>query len=784
MPVNLSIRNYTLNIAGLDCTRALVSFDGADSKIQEGDGLVSFTGTLVLGKPIGFPESLDDRINSRWDRGNSVNFQLADDDGILKPPPRGGSLKILDSKYDPKTRKLTIQIGDQFALLKSKAPIGDKSGVCLGKSASLTTVINRLLAAAGCSECLDEIEGTLNHPTPKLLKGSYIDQAGAIAASAGYVLCCDSLGQIRAGAIAIDATPIMAVAIHAESANVERLSSEPPPTRLTITGTSYKVRRNRDSTTIREINYAPASVLGGFGTDPIVARDTLTTDKFTRLSKQREVETLIKEPEGIVLSADPFYAGSSRLINSGRDLEIYEYEINNLLIARTGTCEKGNQGRLKRHIIESYRTKQEVFSEIYSTYPKKIFIPGKQELTLAERKIIEYDYSELTIVQAASNTEDLDLVQPPPEIVEGPIVRTSVFQPIGAVTPQDFAYRKNGLNFAFDMTELVQAEYEEQDWDELNPGEWCEQNTTYQALALAKPDAVDNLRAKYKALKIAVDPHTFVGLTHTSDKRITSNSGQAQPPAPDSYPPEFHVTEKPIRARFRFPHRGGAEFAEWNKDIDFQYLSVAKGIRTAKEQAQRLSKLWGAIIWGRYKGTNYTMNLSNSWWNYEPLCRINAVEPEATFAYLADGFAIAIAGSKCTVSFDGILLGQVHTQQMAHQEPEPSSKPIEVIVPLYRQTNEIEASSGGATELKFYPYSRQTRYFTLEASSGSAVMLGTPMRVGIEASSGGAAQLETNYRSLVAAGGTAIDMARDVKWSELTAEQWEAMGFMQWRMIT
>ena len=148
MTVNLSIRNYQVVVAGLNCTDGITSFRGSDSKLDQ-SGLVTFKGELVIGKPLGF-ESLDDRRNDRWSRGNTVTIKIADSSGVPRLSPRGGTLKILSSSYAPATRKLTLQLGDQLELLRFREPNGDASKICLGTSVSRTGVVNTLLAAAGC----------------------------------------------------------------------------------------------------------------------------------------------------------------------------------------------------------------------------------------------------------------------------------------------------------------------------------------------------------------------------------------------------------------------------------------------------------------------------------------------------------------------------------------------------------------------------------------------------------------------------------------------------------
>ncbi|MBD2018789.1 hypothetical protein H6F43_01145, partial [Leptolyngbya sp. FACHB-36] len=199
MTINLSVRQYAITIAGLDCTKPLISFAGSDSKIDQ-SGLITFKGSLTLGRPEAF-ESIDDRISDRWARGNPIGLRIADNSQALRLPPRGGTLFILDSSYDPKAGRLEIQFGDIFELLRFREPKGDASKICLGTKTTRTQIINNLLAAAGVPLLIDEVPGYLHAATPRLLESSYIEQAGAIAAAAGYFLWVDTSGNVRASAI-------------------------------------------------------------------------------------------------------------------------------------------------------------------------------------------------------------------------------------------------------------------------------------------------------------------------------------------------------------------------------------------------------------------------------------------------------------------------------------------------------------------------------------------------------------------------------------------------------
>jgi hypothetical protein len=91
---------------------------------------------------------------------------------------RGCHLFVIESLYNPQNYELELQLGDELSLLSFAEPPGDKSGICLGTAVGKTGVISTLLAAAGASGLTGSIGGVINSPSPKLLQGSYIEQAG------------------------------------------------------------------------------------------------------------------------------------------------------------------------------------------------------------------------------------------------------------------------------------------------------------------------------------------------------------------------------------------------------------------------------------------------------------------------------------------------------------------------------------------------------------------------------------------------------------------------------
>jgi hypothetical protein len=88
------------------------------------------------------------------------------------------------------------------------------------------------------------------------------------------------------------------------------------------------------------------------------------------------------------------------------------------------------------------------------------------------------------------------------------------------------------------------------------------------------------------------------------------------------------------------------------------------------------------VLLGRYKTCSYSTDFNDGWRGYKPMSRIDVSEPEATFSYLGNAFAIAIAGNRCAISFDGILLGK--TAVVPEGVAAPDVFPPVDVVPPYK----------------------------------------------------------------------------------------------------
>jgi hypothetical protein len=173
----------------------------------------------------------------------------------------------LESEYDIETRRLRLKIGDAFALYQNNQPKGDASKICLGTNTAKIDVINNLLTAACISPIQppDTVPGFLSAPTPRAIEGSYLEQAGAIAASEGYFLYKDSLGNTRARAVPIAPYPqsaAVSIVLATQSAMHKRVYGKQPAQRMIVTGRATLVEPTGDTFTETTVEFGPAAMLG------------------------------------------------------------------------------------------------------------------------------------------------------------------------------------------------------------------------------------------------------------------------------------------------------------------------------------------------------------------------------------------------------------------------------------------------------------------------------------------------------------------------------------------
>jgi hypothetical protein len=425
--------------------------------------------------------------------------------------------------------------------------------------------------------------------------------------------------------------------------------------------------------------------VGGAVADPaqqIIVRSWQKSDVFNRGAKIRTNTFTSYQPLGIVLGDDKRFAGNAGLVVAEHKVSTYTYEQNSPIAGKSDSdkCAQGNQGRLLSIFAETYQPRGVALKDVLATYPQgddQIALQGdKLELMKAEVSLTSYVYDLGRVSQVGSGdgwqTETLG---------DGPRITTITYRPVGAIIPDEYAYKSTGTP---DPMPLAIASNKSQTWQELRFGEWSEDTVEFQALALVDSTGADRLRTVYKDRPDDLRM-LLLSLRQSSGEETISNSGQANPPAADTYPPAKTSKQTSVEGKAVLPSNSADSLKPKEQTLGFDYIAAtasteagAKAAATA--EAARLAGIWGPVLWGKHKTCSYSTDFNDGWRSYKPMSRIDVTEPEATFSYLGNAFAIAIAGNRCAISFDGILLGKTAVVPPGVAAPDVFP-PVDVVPP-------------------------------------------------------------------------------------------------------
>jgi hypothetical protein len=655
MSVNVSIRNYLVTIDGLNCTTAVMEFSGSDTKLDQ-SGLITFSGSMKLGRPVGF-ENLDDRINPRWARGKSVLIDIANEANVLARPIRFGTLFISEALYnrsEEQSGRLNLQVVDLLGLLMNKeGDQGKAPKACVGEGgASALSAINQLLTLAGVPAPLlvtDPIPGNINAPANG--GGGYIQQAGSIAASQGWFLYIDGAsGRVRGRAIDVtQATPISSFSLSANAANFSRLPDKPPAQKMVVNGTGKIVTAipQTGNTTVSR-TFGTLDSIGGSGTGTVLVRERVTTETITG-NVQTLAVTVYEALGSLFPDVNPGGAGT---IPAEEYVEIHTYEAQNPVTSSGSDCENGNQGRLLSTVITSRKCFGTVYKGLVAiaNNPKQ-GLTGGLTFSPATLQYLTDDYREVTNYQYT-----------PPEIGSGrnlgrgPLITRTKTTQRGVVLADYFSklsYRPiSSSTYTVDVT----AEYERQYWWQENSGMWRYEHTLRQSQILAKEGDIARTHKNAKDTARLVDAENYAALV-TVEETVTTNN-QNNPQSPDVLPPKYEITEKSVSAEYLLPIDSNWDFRDRSQVLTFDYLS-GNSVAAVTSQAYALARTWGVIGWGRYRGNMIETNLTNYLHStYVPADRVELSE-DFVSSNLADGFSVGMAGGDLLVSLDLMYLGWV-----------------------------------------------------------------------------------------------------------------------------
>ncbi|MFN6538104.1 MAG: hypothetical protein RM021_017400 [Nostoc sp. EkiNYC01] len=266
---------------------------------------------------------------------------------------------------------------------------------------------------------------------------------------------------------------------------------------------------------------------------------------------------------------------------------------------------------------------------------------------------------------------------------------------------------------------LTETEYKVEQWEEPTKGIWEYEYFSYQPLIKVKPDLAE------VGTETGTQGPTSnkLDMLYAAGDRQTSNSGQLAPAAPEREPPLFTMEEEDIEEKITFTIPGGGSNLRPRERI-FSVDCLAgvskRGLKRgeievsfgggteANNQLKAIAKREGNLLWGRYKGQQIAVALTDAWFDYHPLFEIKTVEKDGTEqAFLADGCSWVVGQTRVLVSCDGVWLG---TWQ--------STPTQDYVAPFYNEVETLNAGMGMGISFIGYAYALSTTTVTVQAGIG------------------------------------------------------------------
>ncbi|MEH1780238.1 MAG: hypothetical protein V7L26_14170 [Nostoc sp.] len=641
MSVNQSARNVRLLIGGTDYTPCLISFQGSDSHLDQ-SGLITFTGQIVLGKALGFTQSLDDRKSpSAFCRGKSVTLDIADTNGSLTRHPRG-TLRLLTPKYDVEKQQLTLEVGDLITLLNFKEPTDpDKADNKPSGSQIAGDVITKLLSEAGITANTLNLPSTL-YNYPLNLSGSYLQSVGKLLYASNQVGWIDNQERFRITTVNVESTQsLVSLIVGKNELWYRRLGgAESPCEKIKAVGTQMVTREiELDSETVTE-QYGSPAILDPTYTGLIVINRVTEIQKWDEDEGKFTITSNTEKPWGLIVPK-VFW---DKFAPSGQDPpqlppQLFQSFLGESKIEESDFEDVSAGGKLIQKITIFNTDKSQYLAEIQEVRPD--FIVGNFLGLVNTKQVSEtYTYSpKEVILNKITQTQELAVI-----VLNGSNENWNEWQTI----PEYF----------------VVSEYKYEEWKQIDKYTWQYETYTLKptikaegGTAIEYPDDV-NQRTKQK-----------LGLTWDSSEKRRSNSGQETPPAAERRPTSTRIEENPVTYTALFQDPCSGNFKQRERTYNVEFLAgitvpyekfFISSDSSANKQLEALAKREGRLLRGRWQGQEMAGAIPNSLLKaYSPLFGVNVVEFDGTGQnYLADGCSWVVTAQKALWSSDGIWVGQ------------------------------------------------------------------------------------------------------------------------------
>jgi hypothetical protein len=689
--LNLSARKIQILIGGVDFSTCFISFQGSDDHVTSGNGLITFTGQMILAKSLGFTESLDDRKNpTRYCRGVQVIIYISDKSGTLQKHPRG-SLRILKSTYDDETKRLTLELGDLIGLLNFKEatnPNEANNKYLQGKPANY--IITRLLNVAG----ITAINGNTANTTynyPLNISGSYLEAVGKLLYANNLIGWIDKneIFQIRQCNITGGGGGVV-INVGSSELYYKRLSGvESPVEKVKAVGNETIVTPYPDlSSDYSEKTGLASAIYPEYPDIPTIIEITTRVEQWNKSSYVKTVTETTQKPYGIIIPKSFWNITPSgyvisdleQLIDAEINIKTYKYshepETYTLTNSENETYELSGGCKLISLKEEIYQPRGTYLAEVKEARDDNYAV-NEYTMTLTKEITTNYIYNKDAISNIVSNTLEIDV-----------IIKNGTDEDWAAYQLYEFEY-------------LVPSGEQIQQWKKLNKNTWEYTSSSTGCLVRINKDAVSYEKdSDTRSNKTSLIPNPELSI------RRVSNSGQETPPATERCPVEFNIEEKQIKASQTFSDlcNNGLKPRERTFTVDFlagrvePFLAPGEAIiglsadTEAKIQLRAIALREGRLLNGRNKGQQIATDIQDTLFDYYPLYPVYAKEKDGTVrSYLADGSSWLLSNNRALWSCDGIWVGTFAGNPIIEEGINPVGN---AIIRPYSEDDTIEFGMG------------------------------------------------------------------------------------------
>lgn len=632
MSINVSARKNRLLVGGEDYSAALVEVKLDDTDLGQ-SGFITTTGSIVLIEVASLPGSLDDRLNNAFRVGQTIVIDTTNESGLLERHPRG-TTRVISSEWDYESRRLTLRIADILTLLSFKQPTepleGQDPETITSPSNSRLDIVTRLLNQAGITNinCPYTVGYPITYPVEPT--GSYVETAGKILYSAGFVGWVDRYEVVQIKPVNLSGNAAITITLGNDDGLelwYRRLSSnEGPRETIKVVGNKKLAQRITSPQTTNLTRYGSSLTVDSQGVDnEIVVEQTEIIETFG--SNTQTTTTTTNKPIGLVLPE----------LEEGRF---------NLSLVEQKTETKQYEANRKGKLLQTTILIDRLFGQIMAEYVKSIeegggTVSGKFNLIRAEETRVNYSY---------------DAKERPSQIT------TIKYENSGALLA---GIGTDWTDSTINLSAIQVSETKTERWTHRQGITWKHEIDGTKVFSRLHPELIREDWEYWKKLSLASDDSVSIV--------EISNSGQTVPPAPERRNPIVTWVDKRTCGKAQFSQYGGNPLRERERTYSIDYLeggiyqedSSGGSIDLNNDdcndaQCSAIALTEGALLYGRFKGQDLGIALMDELYNWQPLMRVNCIEPYGTVrAFCFDDAHWYLGGERALCNFGCVWVGDV-----------------------------------------------------------------------------------------------------------------------------